>query len=260
MTILLTGATGTLGSALLASGRHRAHQVRAVARRVPAASPHEDIQWRSVDLLTGTGLSRALEGIETVVHAASAPRGKSEQTEVQGTQRLLDGAARANVKHFIYVSIVGVDRIPVAYYRHKLEAETRVSDGRVPWTIVRATQFHDLIDTWCGGLARFPLPVAMRGWKVQPVHVADLADVLWTAAEGSPQGRAPDVAGPEVLEWPAAVSAWRAATGRSPHVMGLPIPGRLSRAMREGAACAPAHATGVLTWRDWLARKYGPGA
>ena len=66
-----------------------------------------------------------------------------------------DGAdLDARVRHFVYVSIVGVDRIPVAYYRHKLEAERRVVAGGMPWTIVRATQFHDLIDVWCGALAK----------------------------------------------------------------------------------------------------------
>lgn len=260
MQVLLTGATGTLGSALLASAHHRHHAVRAAARRVPSDRALDGVDWRSVDLLTGAGLDAALEGVDVVLHAASAPRGESERTEVEGTQRLLDAAIRARVRHVVYVSIVGVDRIPVAYYRHKLEAERRVAAGGMPWTIVRGTQFHDLIDTWCRGLAKSPVPVAMRGWKVQPVHVAEFAEVLWDAVDDAPKGRAPDVAGPRVLTWPEVVAAWRGATGRRPFAIGLPLPGELSRLMREGAACAPERAVGRLTWADWLARRYGPGA
>lgn len=259
MIVLLTGATGTLGSALLASGQHRHHRVRAAARRVPAERPGDGVEWRGIDVLTGAGLDEALDGVDVVLHAASAPRGESERTEVEGTQRLLDAAIRARVRHFVYVSIVGVDRIPVAYYRHKLEAERRVAAGGIPWSIVRATQFHDLIDVWCGALAKLPVPLAMRDWKVQPVHVADFAETLWDTVDGAPQGRAPDFAGPEVLTWPEVVAAWRGATGRRPFAIGLPLPGELSRLMRAGAACAPQRALGRLTWSDWLARKYGPG-
>ena len=260
MNLLLTGATGMLGSALLSSGRHRAHRVRAAARRVPLDQPIEGVEWRSVDLRTGGGLDSALDGVDVVLHAASAPRGESERTEVAGTQRLLDSASRAGVKHLVYVSIVGVDRIPLEYYRHKLAAETRVADGRVRWSIVRGTQFHELIDVWCRSLARSPVPLGMRGWQVQPIAAADFAGALWDTVEGPPQRRAPDVAGPEVLTWPEVLAAWRGATGRRPFAIGLPIPGALSRALRAGAACAPDHAVGRLTWKDWLARKYGPGA
>ena len=260
MIILLTGATGTLGSALLASGQHRHHTVRAAARRVPTDRAVEGVEWRRIDLLTGEGLDAALHGVDVVLHAASAPRGETERTEVEGTQRLLDAAIRARVRHFVYVSIVGVDRIPVVYYRHKLEAERRVAAGGIPWSIARATQFHDLIDIWCRGVAKSPVPVAMRGWKVQPVHVADFAEALWDTVAGAPQGPAPDFAGPQVLTWPEVVAAWRGATGRRPFAIGLPVPGGLSRLMREGAACAPGSAVGRLTWTDWLARKYGPGA
>ena len=258
--VLLTGATGMLGRALLSSGRLREHRVRAAARRVPAATAHDDVAWVQLDLLDGAGLETALEGIDVVLHAASAPKGDAERTEVDGTRRLLDAASRAGVGHFVYVSIVGVDRIPVAYYRHKLAAERIVAGASIPWSIVRGTQFHELIDTWCAGLAKSPLPLAMRGWQVQPIDATEFANALWQRVALGPARHAPDVAGPEVLEWPAVLSAWRAATGRRPLTIGLPIPGRLSRAMRNGAGCSPAHATGILTWRDWLARHYGPGA
>lgn len=260
MNVLLTGATGMLGTALLASHARREHDVRAAARRVPLDRALEGVEWMSVDVRTGAGLDRAVAGTDVVLHAASAPRGEAERTEVEGTQRLLDAAARARVKHFVYVSIVGVDRIPFPYHRYKLAAEERVRGHKVPWTILRGPPFHDLIDVWCRALAKLRVPIAMRGWKTQPVHVAEFADELWRIVADAPRRRAPDFAGPEVLTWPEVVMEWRRATGRSAFALGVPVPGRLSRVMREGAACAPDRAVGKLTWRDWLARKYGPGA
>lgn len=257
MTLLLTGATGTLARALLDSGRHRAHRVRALARRIPPATPHGDVEWRSVDLLTGAGLDEALAGIDVVLHAASAPRGESERTEVEGTRRLLEAVTRAGVKHFLYVSIVGVDRIPLDYYRHKLAAEALVRQATIPWTIVRGTQFFELVDIWARALAR--CRVAPAGWVIQPIHAAEFALALWDRIELGPARHAPDVAGPEVLDWPRLVREWQRSRGRRAPIVALPVPGRLSRALREGAACSPAHATGVLRWADWLNRRYGPG-
>src|SRR5690606_9394482 len=207
MTVLLAGATGTLGSALLAQPAASAYRIRAAARRVPSPG-RGDVEWQRIDIATGEGVEAAVAGVDVVIHAASAPRGDTARTDVGGTGRLLAAAARAGVRHLLYISIVGVDRIPHAYYRHKVAAEKVVQGGAVPWTILRGTQFHDLMDSWFHGLARFPLAVAPRGWLVQPIHVADFAGEVWRSVAEGPTGRVPDAAGPEVLTWQAMLEAW----------------------------------------------------
>src|SRR3990172_2973042 len=141
-TILVTGGSGGLGSELvprLAAG----HTVRILSRR--PRPPSATTEWAQGELATGEGLAEAVAGVDMIVHAASSPFGKTRQVDVEGIRRLLPAAAPAT-PHLFYISIVGVDRIPFPYYRAKLAAEKLVEEPAVPYTILRATQFHTLID------------------------------------------------------------------------------------------------------------------
>ncbi len=113
------------------------------------------------------------------------------------TTRLLEAELRAGVQHHVLLSIAGVDRVAGnAHYAGKREQERLVAEGRVPWTILPATQFHDFAEmvaqwTEVDGVARIaPL-------LVQPVAPADVADVLAELAVGPPRGRCDDLAGPD---------------------------------------------------------------
>jgi uncharacterized protein YbjT (DUF2867 family) len=154
-----------------------------------------------VDLITGQGLNGALEGVETVVDAISSPPiGPAETRAYLGTttRNLLDAEERVGARHHVLLSIVGIHRIEggTPHYSGKREQERRVETGRVPWTIVPATQFHDfaaLATSWTerDGVATIaPL-------LVQPIAPDDIARVLAEVAAGEPQGRYVDVAGPE---------------------------------------------------------------
>lgn len=257
--VLVTGATGTLGRSLLARPAAGGYRVRAASRHAPAGAAGS-VAWTSMDLVTGRGIDEAVAGVDVIIHAASAPKGDTAATDVAGTERLAAAAARAGVEHLLYVSIVGIERTPVAYYRHKLGAERIVQRGAVPWSILRGTQFHDLMDVWCGALGRLPISLVPRGWLAQPFDVADFADALWRGVADGPRGRAPDVAGPEVLTWHAMLDAWQRARGRPRRIFDVPIPGRLSAGYRRGDATAPAGGVHGLTWRGWLARKYSTSA
>jgi len=149
---LLTGATGTLGSALRPRLSAAGHEVRAASR-----SPPDDggtAEWVEVDLATGAGLDAALDDVDVVVHAATAPRGDTEAVDVDGTRRLLTAATEEAVENVVYPSIVGIDDIPYSYYEHKLTAERLVADSDVPSTVLRATQFHSFVHDLLGGVAR----------------------------------------------------------------------------------------------------------
>jgi uncharacterized protein YbjT (DUF2867 family) len=152
---------------------------------------------------------------------------------------------------------VGIDGIPFAYYRHKLAAEREVEAGRVPWTILRGTQFHDLVDTVIGGMMRFPVGLVPKDLQSQPVHVDEFADALWERVAAGPAGRAPDVAGPEVLRFGAMAEAWKAARGVRRPIVHLPLPGAVAAALRRGHGTAPDRAVGRVTWAEWLQARYG---
>jgi uncharacterized protein YbjT (DUF2867 family) len=230
------------------------YHVRAMSRR---ASGSGGGQWVSADLDTGKGLDTALAGVNTVIHAATDPHGDPRRTDIAGTELLLAAANGAGVRHIVYVSIVGIDRVPYPYYRHKLHAEDVVRSGSVPWTILRGTQFHDFMDFLFRRFTRFPIGGLPKSWLGQPVHVDEFADALWDCVAAGPSRRAPDVAGPEVLRYGDMMRAWLAAQGRRKLVLNLPVPGRTGEAFRTGGATAPDRAVGRLTWGAWVRAKYG---
>ena len=148
--------------------------------------------------MTGEGLDEAVDGVEAVIHCASNPR-DARRTDVEGTGRLLRAVERAGVSHFVYVSIVGVDRNPFPYYRVKLDAEGVVERSAVPWTILRATQFHGFVFGMLGALDRVPffMPVP-AGFLFQPVDAGEVASRLVELALSEPAGRVGDMGGPEI--------------------------------------------------------------
>src|SRR5207244_2439574 len=143
MTILVTGAAGHLGRDFVRIAAAAGHTIQALSRQPAPAGG--SLRWVTGDLSTGDGLAAAVDGMDAVVHAAGEPR-NALAVDVDGTRRLSDAAHQAGVSHFVFVSILGVDRIPAAYYRHKLAAERIVADSGVPFSILRASQFHYFVD------------------------------------------------------------------------------------------------------------------
>jgi uncharacterized protein YbjT (DUF2867 family) len=155
--ILVTGGTGVLGSKVVERLRSAGSEPRVLSRSGPPGTIIGE-------LLTGEGLEEAVSGADTIVHCASSPFRKARQTEVDGTQRLLDAASRAGVSHLVYISIVGIDRAQsYPYYRVKLETERLVAGSPIPHTILRATQFYDLVFMAVRALARLPVVPVPRG-------------------------------------------------------------------------------------------------
>jgi uncharacterized protein YbjT (DUF2867 family) len=245
MLIAVTGGTGTLGREVVRELSERGHDVRALSRRSPE---------HPVDLTTGEGLDAALAGVEVVVDAANAgPRRKAaEAVLVDGTRRLLAAEARAGVAHHIAVSIVGIDRVPYAYYEVKLAQEAVVRDGGVPWTIVRATQFHTLLDMAFSATARAAiLPGA--GFPLQPVDPREVAAAIADTAEAEPSRAITQFAGPEVRSMRELAQEWRELTGRRAAIVPVPLAGATGRALRAGELTHPGAWTGRRTFADWLA-------
>ncbi|MFJ9817017.1 SDR family oxidoreductase [Streptomyces sp. NPDC101151] len=244
-TILVTGGTGTLGRLVTERLRADGHAVRVLSRHT---RPY------AVDLREGgAGLDEALAGVESVVHCASSPRGGDEQA----ADRLTAAARRAGVAHLVYISIVGVDRVPFGYYKSKLAVERRVEESGLGWTLLRATQFHDLLATLFQGLARPPVMLVPGGVSDEPVEVSEVADRLAGLTLAAPAGRVPDMGGPEVRTLDSLARAYLRATGRRRPVANLPLFGRTYGAFRAGGHLAPDQAAGKVTFEEYLARRFG---
>lgn len=242
--VLVTGGTGTLGLHLVPGLRTAGHHVRVLSR-----STGPDVV--TGDLATGAGLSAALDGIDVVVHAATNPV-RARRVEVSGTTRLLEAVReRDDLTHLLYVSIVGVDRHALPYYQAKWAAEQLVEQSDVPWTIFRATQFHELLDK--AFTAMRPALVAPRGLRFQLLAASEAAGRIVELVGAGPAGRAADMGGPEVRAADDLARAWRVARGRRRPVLRPPVPGRIGGAFRRGVNLCPDHADGTTTWEQWLA-------
>jgi uncharacterized protein YbjT (DUF2867 family) len=155
-------------------------------------------------LLSGEGLEAALEGVDAVVDATSSPPISLEETRKYfgaTTTNLLAAEERVGVRHHVLLSIVGIDRIEggTDHYSGKREQERLVETGRVPWTIVPATQFFDFAALAAGWTEREGV-ATIAPLLVQPIAPDDIAHVLAEVAAGEPQGRYVDVAGPETQD------------------------------------------------------------
>jgi len=241
--ILVTGGTGTLGRALVARLGEQGHTPRVLSRK---PGPGRVVG----DLETDAGIAAAVRGVDAVVHASWRLGHDLAQART-----LLDTARAENVPHLVFVSIVGADRVPLPYYRDKIRIERMIADSGVPWTVLRATQFHDLLTTLFGVLGRSPVLPVLAGARFQPVDVRDVAARLAALAAGPPAGRAPDLGGPQVRDMADLARAWAATTGRRRAVLPVRLPGRVARAVREGGLLAPAHADGRVTFEEFLAAR-----
>ncbi len=161
-------------------------------------------------------------------------------------------------------SVVGADRIPVVgrldramfgYFGSKLAAERVVADSGVPWTTLRAAQFHDLIFMVVRQLAKLPVVPVVSGFKFQPIDAGDVADQLVALALGTPSGLVPDIAGPRVYKMADLVRMYLQASGKHRPLLPLWLPGKAAAALRAGANLAPERAVGRRTWEDFLAER-----
>ena len=141
------------------------------------------------------------------------------------------------------------------YYREKVRAERVVESSGLPWTILRATQFHDFLVQMFTSAARTGLLPVLAGTSFQPVALDDVAARLADLVDGPAQGRASDLGGPEIRPMADLARAWLAATGRRRAVVPLRLPGAIARGYRDGAHLTPEHADGVGTFEQFLAAR-----
>jgi uncharacterized protein YbjT (DUF2867 family) len=258
--VLVTGGRGVLGSALIPKLLAADYSVRSASRSLPGAGADQHVEWRRADLITGEGWAEAVRDVDIIVHAASAGLGDSYKADVVGTLHLLEAAKAANVKHFVYVSIVGIDRIDYKYYHHKLAVEKTIEASGVPYTIARISQFHDLIDKILSALVRFPIAFVDTGWKLQVIDEEEAAQHLVEVIAAEPSGQVPDTAGPEVRMMRDLTRSWLAARGKKTLIIPVPFPGGLWAGFRKGLTTTPGSSYGHTTWEQWLAKKYGTAA
>jgi uncharacterized protein YbjT (DUF2867 family) len=255
--ILVTGGTGTLGRQVVLRLQAAGHNMRVLSRQ-----RHESeggVEYVSGDLLKDEGIESAVAGAEIIVHCAGSRKGDDE-----ATRNLVRAASRAGVRHLVYISVVGAERIPVVsgidrtmfgYFGSKLAAEQIVANSGVPWTTLRATQFHDLSLTTAQQMAKLPVIPVPAGFCFQPIDSGEVADRLVELTLGQPAGLVPDMGGPRVYAMGDLLRAYLRTQGKHPMMVPLWLPGQAARAIRAGANLAPEQAVGQRTWEDFLSER-----
>jgi uncharacterized protein YbjT (DUF2867 family) len=251
MKIVVIGGSGLIGKKLVAILRELGHEA------VPA-SPSS-----GVNTLTGEGLTEALAGAEVVVDVTNSP--SFEDAAVMeffqtSSRNLLTAEAAAGVGHHVALSVVGADRLPDSgYMRAKGAQERLIKAGKVPYSIVRATQFFEFL----GGIAgpkedgdTVRLPTA----PMQPLAADDVAATLAEVVVGAPVNGIVELAGPEALPIAEFVGRFLAATGDPRTVVADPKARYFGAALDErGLNPGDNPRVGPTRFKDWLSRSLSQG-
>jgi uncharacterized protein YbjT (DUF2867 family) len=258
---LVTGGTGTLGRLVVPRLLAAENEVRVLSRKRPAAGRAvESVEYVTGDLATGVGIEPAVAGVDVIVHCAGTNKDDDAKTRT-----LVDAVHRTapdRPPHLVFISVVGADQVPVSgradramfgYFASKRAAELVVSESGLPWTTLRATQFHELILTVAKGMAKLPVIPSPAGIRFQPVAAADVADRLTELALAGPAGLAPDFGGPKTYPLPDLLRGYLRAAGKRRPLIPVWLPGKAARAVRGGAILAPGQAAGKQTWEEFLA-------
>jgi uncharacterized protein YbjT (DUF2867 family) len=243
MKIAVAGGTGLVGRLVVGQLTARGHEPVALARS------------RGVDLISGDGLEAAVQGCDAVIDVSNvltSKRSAAENFFGTATRHLCDASAAAAVPHLISLSIVGIDRVPLGYYYGKRRQEEVLAGGGVPWTVLRATQFHEFAEQM---LARMPGPIAVIPRMLsRPVAAAEVAAELVSLLDQGPQGFATEIAGPEDLYVADMARQLLRRRGQRRPVLSFRLPGRLGSGLAHGGLLPNGRFTaGKQTFAQYLA-------
>ncbi|GAA4985826.1 SDR family oxidoreductase [Kitasatospora paranensis] len=254
-TVLVTGGTGTLGRHVVPLLQEKGCTVRVLSRHDRPSA--DGVRYVTGDLLKDEGIEPALAGAETVLHLAGGPKGDDV-----ATRHLVRAASRAGIRHLVYISVIAADRVPLGYFRAKLGAERAVAESGLPWTTLRAAQFHDLVLGVARTMARMPVIPVPGGVRLQPVDASEVAARLVDLTLDAPAGAVPDLAGPQVLGMGELLRGYLAVRGTRRPMLPVRVPGGAGRVYRAGENLSPdgAATTGGRTWESFLAERVAGGA
>lgn len=256
--ILVTGGTGTLGRLVVARLRDAGRDVRVLSRN--AKDVADGIEYYAADLATGEGVGAALAGVEVIVHCAGSSKGDDDKA-----RNLVEAIEKAGTSpHIVNISVVGAERTPMAsgidrtmfgYVGAKMAAEKIIAESGLPWTTLRATQFHELILLMAQGMAKLPVLPMPTGTSAQPIAAAEVADRLVELALGEPAGLVAEIGGPRIYPMADLIRDYLQTVGKRRPVLPIRLPGKAAKAFRAGANLTPDHATGHVTWETFLANQ-----
>ena len=244
MKIAVAGGTGVVGSVLVTQLKMAGHEPVVLARAT------------GVDLVSGAGLELRLDDVEAVIDVTSVATTSARAATdffTTTTTNLLRAGYAAGVRHHVLLSIVGIDEIPFGYYVGKVAQEHAVEDGKVPCTIVRATQFHEFAGQMIERAPSVGPLLVVPQMRSAPIAAREVAAELARIGGGVPQGRAGDLSGPNSESMPSMVRRLLRKRGSHRPVLTAVLPGTAGKGMRNGGLIpdSPGY-VGQQTFDGWL--------
>lgn len=248
--ILITGGTGLLGKAVC-------HFLDQAGLSYQVASHQKPTLNGSVfmDLTTSNGMAEAVRGKNVILHLASDK--KHPDNDVHGTERLLDAIRSQGLNvHFIYISIVGVEELPMPYFKQKAQVEKMVMQSGIPYSILKATQFHEYVDSILHSLFKLGIGLVPKNVFVQPVSVTVIAKKLVDICMSQPTFRMQSLGGPEIFKLEDLAGQWLQARMKSNKHITFSLWGNNGKKLKNGVLTCPQDKAGGLNWRSWLKEHY----
>lgn len=204
MKILIIGGSGLIGSKV-------ATNLRQLGYDIVVGSPSTGI-----NTMTGEGLADAVKGAQVVIDLSNSPSFEDSAVlaffETSG-RNLLAAEEAAGVKHHIALSVVGTERmLDSGYFRAKMAQENLIKASKVPYTIVRSTQFFEFL----GGIAQFGTvgnEIRLSPAQVQPISSDDIAAIVSDTVLVQAINGTFDAAGPEKVGLAALMKRYLSALG-----------------------------------------------
>lgn len=243
MKIAVAGGTGTVGKHVVDIARAAGHDVVVLSRST------------GTDLLTGAGLTTALDGINTVIDvSATTSTATKESVRFFGTvtKNLREAENAAGVNHHVALSVVGAAKVNANYYAGKAVQEDMLLAETDGWSLLRTTQFHEFAQQLIhhGKVGPFQIVPTMR---TQPIAASEVAQELLTIASGDPRGLEPDLAGPQEERMSVLVKRLLDASGKTNPVVQVSLPGAWGRGMRDGSLLpTDSTRTAGQTFEEWV--------
>lgn len=243
MKIAVAGATGAVGSHVVTELEKPGHVVVPLARSTGA------------DLTTGTGLVERLEGVDALIDCVSITSMKAKESRdffsVTSTN-MIEAERKVGVAHHVVLSIVGIDKVPTGYYQGKVEQERVVRESGQPYTILRATQFHEFAEQMLERAKVGPFLMAPKMISA-PVAAVEVARALIELALGEPRHATLELTGPEQLDMVDMIKAVAKDRGVSSPIIPVPLGlGAAAKAVRNGELVSKrAWRVGTQTFQEW---------
>lgn len=242
MKLAVLGGTGVVGRHVVAVAESRGHRAVSLSRA------------GGVDVSTGAGLVEGFEGCAAVIDVSNTTTLSARRATTfftTSTGHALAAEEAVGVRHHVVLSIVGIDGIDAGYYAGKLAQERAVEAGKVPFTIVRAAQFHEFAGQVLG---QVPGPIALvPRMPMRPVAAREVAEYLIDCVEAGPRGRVRDLVGPRDEQLVDLARRQLGHDGERRRVFEVRMPGAYGRGLASGALRGTAAARhGTQTFEEWL--------